>query len=317
MKKHLSLLVPAALVLIFAACSGDDDAGEDTAGTQTPSPTAPTQTSDPSGPAQTDGAGDPTLAPTNRPSTDTGRPLYIALGDSLSYGSAASDPDSTSFVALVYDAFTIDIGLLNLGVPGYTSADLLNEGELDQAISEITSRLNDGVDGNEVEAVTFEIGGNDMLDVYFDFVVPQTCISVDQALAKPECVAALENALDGFETNLDLALSRLRAADPDLPIFLLTLYNPFSGRDSEISRVGTLALEGESGTPFEEGVNDIIREIGPRHDTIMVEIFPLFEGRAEELIAFDLIHPNDEGYALMAAEVISIMSQNGLPVVAN
>jgi lysophospholipase L1-like esterase len=97
----------------------------------------------------------------------------------------------------------------------------------------------------------------------------------------------------------------------------MTLYNPFSGRDPEISRVGDLALEGEAGTPFEEGVNDIIRDVGPQYDVVLVEIFPLFDGRAEDLIAFDLIHPNDDGYALMADTVAAAMSEAGLPVSAN
>lgn len=284
------------LLLIAVACSGDDS------GTSTDvSPTA-------------------SQAPTVRPQTSSSNaeePLYIAVGNSLSYGSAASDPDTTSFVALVHRGFTIDIELLNLGVPGYTSADLLTERELDNAISEIASRLDDGIAGNEVEAVTFEIGGNDLLDVYFDFVIPETCTSVDQALSNDECVTVLSNALDEYRTNLDASLSRLRAADPDLPIFVLTLYNPFSGRDPEITRIGDLAIEGEAGTPFEEGINDIIRDIGPRYGVHLVEIFPIFDGRSEELVAFDLIHPNDDGYALMANAVIAAMSNAGLPVAVN
>jgi lysophospholipase L1-like esterase len=258
----------------------------------------------------------PTVRPQTSPSTAAG-PLYIAVGDSLSYGSAASDPDTTSFVALVRRGFTIDMELLNLGVPGYTSADLLSERELDIAIGEISGRLNDGIEGNEVEAATFEIGGNDLLSVYFDFVIPETCTSVDQALANDECVNALSDVLDEYSTNLDAALSGLRAADPDLPIFVLTLYNPFSGRDPQITRIGDLAIEGEAGTPFEEGINDIIRDIGPRYDVHLVEIFPIFDGRAEELVAFDLIHPNDEGYALISDAVLAAMSQAGLPVAVN
>jgi lysophospholipase L1-like esterase len=258
----------------------------------------------------------PTARPQTSPSTAV-EPLYIAVGDSLSYGSAASDPDTTSFVALVHRGFTIDIDLLNLGVPGYTSADLLSERELDIAIGEISARLNDGIEGNEVEAVTFEIGGNDLLSVYFDFVIPETCTSVDQALANDKCVNALIDVLDEYGTNLDTALAGLRATDPDLPIFVLTLYNPFSGRDPEITRIGDLAIEGEAGTPFEEGINDIIRDVAPRYDVHLVEIFPIFDGRAQELVAFDLIHPNDDGYALMADAVLTAMSDTGLPVAGN
>lgn len=305
---------PVLFLLIVVACSSGG--GSDTTTSRTPADApsvgADSGSSDPIATADPDGS---TVAPgTPRAS---GEPLYIAIGDSLSYGSAASDPATTSFVALVHQGFTIDIALVNFGVPGYTSSDLLTERELGNAISEISSRLNDGIEGNEVEAVTLEIGGNDLLNVYFEFVIPETCITVDQALTKDECVTVLMNTLDEFETNFDAALSRLRDADPDLPVFVLTLYNPFSGRDPEITRIGDLAIEGEAGTPFEEGINDIIRAVGQRYDVHLVEIFPIFDGRSEELVAFDLIHPNDAGYALIANAVLSVMSEAGLPVSVN
>lgn len=305
------LYVPAlAALLIAAACGGGGDDGDGLViETSTPSPAA-------NGGATPAATADATPTP-GFSNPNPGDPLYIALGDSISYGVAARDPDETSFVALVHRGFTIDIGLLNLGVPGYTSADLLNEGELDRAIAEITGRLNDGIEGNEVAAVTLEIGGNDLLNIYFDFVLTETCISVEQAIDDPVCVGALEDALAGLEANLDEALSRLRAADPDLPVFLMTLYNPFSGGDADIARVGDLALEGEAGTPFEEGVNDIIRSVAPAHGAVLVEIFPLFDGRSGDLIAFDMIHPNDTGYAVIAEAVLAAMSDFGLPVSLN
>lgn len=309
----ISWAASLAIALLVAAACGGDDAPDVTLPVVTVTPgSTPTQDAgDPNGPTVTPAEPDVTEIPT----ASEDDPLYIALGDSLSYGVSASDPDRTSFVALVHQGFTTDIGLLNLGVPGHTSEDLLNEGELDRAIAEITARLEDGIEGNEVEVVTLEIGGNDLLNIYFDFVLTETCVSVEQALDEPECVQALEDALAGLESNLDQILARLRQADPDLPIFLMTLYNPFSGRDPDIARVGDLALEGEDGTPFPTGINDIIRDTGPRYDAVMVELFPLFEGQARELVSFDLIHPNDDGYAVIAAELLAAMSEYGLPVV--
>lgn len=309
---RLLFATPIVLSLLIVACSSSDNSGDSATGSPAPAATN-SSTSD-----ATASANPVTATPASQnPGSNPGEPLYIALGDSLSYGSAASDPDTTSFVALVHAGFTNNTALINFGVPGYTSSDLLRERELDNAISEITTRLNDDIDGNEVEAVTFEIGGNDLLDVYFDFVIPETCISVDQALANDVCVGVLRDALDEYATNLDAALAKLRAADPNLPIFVLTLYNPFSGRDPEITRIGDLAIEGEAGTPFEEGVNDTIREVGPSYGVHLVEIFPIFDGRSEELVAFDLIHPNDDGYALMAEAVLTSMSEAGIPVAIN
>jgi lysophospholipase L1-like esterase len=294
-------------LVLAAACSSSN--GEPNVGGSDGSPSAsPTTTL-----GDTVDLGDLTPDPTVSP-VASDNPLYIALGDSLSYGSAASDPDRTSFVALVHAGFTGDVDLINLGVPGYTSTDLLIEGELDEAVGEIRSRLLDDIEGNEVTAVTLEIGGNDLLTLYADLVIPGTCASVEEALAKDECVDGLNESLTTFEANLDTTLAQLREMDADLPVFLLTLYNPFSGGNEAVDRIGDLALEGEAGSPFESGVNDVVRDVGSRYGVTLVDIFPLFEDKSSEYIAFDLIHPNDEGYAAMATAVLSAMSAAGLAV---
>src|SRR5712692_5050489 len=82
--------------------------------------------------------------------------VYLALGDSLTAGNGASDRNETAFVPLVHKALGPDVQLLNLGVPGDTSNDLLNGGPLDRAIAEIEQRKNDSIAGNEVTVVTLE-----------------------------------------------------------------------------------------------------------------------------------------------------------------
>ena len=144
--------LPAALFILVAACSSPNDEPVNAGSDGSP----PASLGDPM-----DLGGlpsDPTAGPTDVP-VSSDNPLYVALGDSLSYGSAASDPDTTSFGALVHASFGSGVDLLNLGVPGYTSTDLLIEGELDQAVGEIRSRLLDDVQGNEAiaEAVSSPI----------------------------------------------------------------------------------------------------------------------------------------------------------------
>ena len=94
----------------------------------------------------------------------------------------------------------------------------------------------------------------------------------------------------------------------------MTIYNPFSGGNESLDRVGHLALEGEDATPFPTGLNDVIRDVGSRYGATLVDIYPLFEGKAAEYIAFDLIHPNDTGYAAMAEAVVEAMVAGGLQV---
>jgi len=242
-----------------------------------------------------------------------GAPLYIALGDSLSAGVGASNYVEKGFVGLVHDKLGPEFALLNLGIAGDTSRELIEEGPLDRVIAEIEQRNYDDNADNNVTVVTLEIGGNDLLDLFFDLVLPGRCPSVSQGLERPECVDALRETLDAYEPNLVLILDRLHEADAQLPIFLMTLYNPFSGGASPLlDEIGELALEGAPDTPFLEGLQDIIRRQAEANDVPLVEVYPHFEGKAREYIASDTIHPNDTGYQVMADAVLAEMREAGL-----
>lgn len=284
----------AAMVLLFAlvaACASDDAAD--------PTPTAPTA------------------------AHSRGPALYLAFGDSLSAGDGASVQDETGFVPLVHAAMPQEVALLNLGRSGDDSAELLDGGLLDQGVAEIESRLSDVVVGNEVRVVTLEIGGNDVLDTYLEFVGRGDCPSVTESLQRPQCIELLD-VLVNYGPNLHEILARIRAADPDVPIFLMTFYDLFSlfsGHDLDgdgmpdegpFDELGELLLEGSPGTNFSEGINDIIRSEGATAGATVVDWRPIFDGNESALITMDLIHPNDEGYRLMADAIIDAARGQGL-----
>ena len=237
--------------------------------------------------------------------------VYLALGDSLSEGIGASDAEETGFVALVHEGLGPNIELMNLGAAGNTSRDLIDE-QLDRATNEIATRNSDANPENDVGVITLEIGGNDLLEIFFDLVLPGTCPNVEDGLNNPECVQKVRETLDTYGRNVDKILTRLREADPDVPIFLLTLYNPFSGGTAALDDLVELALEGRPDTPFPEGLHDIVRGQAEAHQTHLVEVSPHFEGKAREYIARDLIHPNDTGYRVMADAVLVEMRDSGL-----
>lgn len=233
--------------------------------------------------------------------------LYLSLGDSLAAGRGASDASRKSWVALTIQGLGDGYELLNLGRAGDDSQELIDR-QLGRALNEIRSRNSDAIVGNETAAVTLEIGGNDLLDLYESLVLTGKCPSVPEALEKAECVDGLRGALDNYRPNLEHIIDSLQAADPNMPIFLMTLYNPFSGGAGNLDRIGVLALEGESGTPFPEGLNDTIRAVGEEKSVVLVDWYPIFIGKVNEYIAQDLIHPNDTGHALMAQAVLDAMA---------
>ena len=297
-----SLIAAAAALLLVACNGGGDDGARDAASgsTATELPTGSPVTAAPTATA--------TAGPTGM------RPLYLAFGDSLSAGIGASDEPSLGWVGLVSAALP-EWDLLNLGVSGDDSRELLFGGPLDEGMRQIALRATDAELGNEVSAITLEIGGNDLLDIYFGLVIPGDCPSVVEALQRDFCVRALERALAAYRSNLSETLQRLIAAAPETPVFLMTLYNPFSGGASVLDEIGVLTLEGQEGTAFPKGMNDVIREVGDEAGVTVVEWYELFLGKQSEYIAFDLIHPNDTGHAVMAAAVIEAMALAGLPVV--
>jgi lysophospholipase L1-like esterase len=230
-------------------------------------------------------------------------PVYIALGDSLSEGVGAGD-ESYAFVSLVAEGLGEGVALHNLGHSGDTSEDLFVHGHLGDAITELRDRNGDDDPGNDVRLVTLEIGGNDLLQLYFSLVVTGACPTVQESLAKAECVDALSVTLERFEASLGAALDRLLEADPALNLLLMTIYNPFSGGFQPVDELAELALEGDT-APFEEGLNDIIRRAAAERGVTLVDWYPLFRGKANEYIYSDLIHPNDEGYRVMAEAVLA------------
>ncbi|MEO8456358.1 MAG: GDSL-type esterase/lipase family protein [Chloroflexota bacterium] len=326
----LVLCLPLILALI-AACGGGDSSDPTVSVSGVTSATAsPTRKASGSATETPTPTAVPTMAPTpvrtpndlpTLGNTPTPGPtavnalgdekLFLVLGDSLGYGNGSSDRGRTSFAALTYAGLGAGYEVLNLAVPGYTSQDLIDR-ELDSATTEMESRLNDGIPGNETAGISLEIGGNDLLNLYDSLVVSGLCPSVPEALQKQECVDGLKGALDNYKPHLETILDRLRAADPNVPIFVSTLYNPFSGGSVNLDGIGVLALEGQDGTPFPEGLNDIIREVTAAKGDILVEWYPLFIGGVNTLISRDLIHPNDIGHSLMAQALLDAMHAHGV-----
>jgi len=292
------LLMPAVVLLtITLACGSSDNDVSNADQTLTTSARTATPTVAARGGTPTHG-----VIGTSDPSL----PLYIALGDSLSHGVGATDRTTTAFVPLVREGLGPDVRLLNLGHSGDDSFEITEHGHLGEAVAAIEERNGDDDEDNDVVLVTLEIGGNDLLDLYFDLVVPGICPNVPEGLQRPVCVDAFRDALDAFSPNLRGILAALREADPELRIVLMTLYNPFSGSAiTSFEPIGELGLEGTPGTVFPEGLNDVIRAEGEAAGVILADVYPAFVGKGGEYIALDLIHPNDAGYRVMADAVLA------------
>src|SRR5438105_1064371 len=231
-------------------------------------------------------------------------PVYLALGDSLAFGVGASNPLGTGYVARVYQSLEGSeryrqggLDLINLSVPGAKSSDLQAAGgELDSALKVIGERQQHALPAaNDVEIITIDIGGNDLLAL----VAPGSpCL---QSASVEPCRAAFGDVLSSIQNNLMETIRRLRQAAPEAIIVVVDLYNPFSGTGDLREPIAELGVRQANGVI---GAVLASTELQAR----AASVFQLFSGRGGQWIAPDGIHPNDNGHAVIAEAVLAAIA---------
>jgi lysophospholipase L1-like esterase len=236
-------------------------------------------------------------------------PVYLALGDSLAFGVGASDPEATGYVPLVHDALRQrlpcrpggdgpcpELQLLNLSESGATTDTLLGS-QLPAAIEVIRSRNGDADPGNDIRAITVDIGGNDAVQGVFD-----ACAEAVTAA----CPGAVQETLATIEHNLTAILMQLRAAaGPDTEIAVMTYYNALVGCDYRDSADNAeLVLQGIPGVM--PGLNGIIRQIAERTHVTVADTFGAL-GPDDLVGGPDCLHANDSGYRKIAGAFIDVL----------
>lgn len=233
-------------------------------------------------------------------------PVYLALGDSLAFGTGASDPETAGYVPRVYEALREqlpcraggeapcpELQLLNLGENGATTETLLST-QLPAAVDILERRNGDRDSGNDVRVVTLDIGGNDAVAGVFGVCAEAVTMA---------CPGAVQETLAIIERNLTAILMQLRgAAGPDTEIAVMTYYNALVGCDySDVADNAEMVLNGVPGVM--PGLNGIIRQVAERAQVTVVETFGKL-GPADLVGGPDCLHANDAGYEKIAASFI-------------
>jgi lysophospholipase L1-like esterase len=245
-----------------------------------------------------------------------GRPVYLALGDSVAAGVGASDPAVTGYVPRLYDLLRDEpscqllgrpgcrsLTLDNLAVGGATSTTLLM-GQLPAAVDELRARNGDRSPRNDVLVVTIDIGGNDVFGV----------VSSCTAGPTPQCLALVQARLASFEANSTQILSQLRAAaGPDTVIVAMTYYNPLgSCSRAALAPLADVVLEGGPGL---EGLNDRIRRISAASGVLVADTYGLL-GPGDLVGGTDCLHPNDAGHRKIAEAFAAVLAGTGAQAAA-
>jgi lysophospholipase L1-like esterase len=227
-----------------------------------------------------DSAGDPANGPVLvLEAGDSG--VLLALGDSIAAGSGASDPATTSYVALVAEAlrsrFDADLTVESLAAGGHTTQTLIDD-QLEPALASLRQ--------GDVLLVTITIGGNDLSQ----YGAHEACIADPTDLECP-----LEDGLLEVENHFDTIFSRLREVSPDVAIVVQLYPNLFSGTGHEFTRQAEAAFR---------LLNGVIVGVARSHDVSTADPRRAFEGQGQHLthVLDDVsdAHPNDAGYQEIA-----------------
>jgi lysophospholipase L1-like esterase len=195
----------------------------------------------------------------------------VALGDSITDG-AGDGPDRGYVGRLVEELRDRGrrVSLNNLAESGDETEDLLKK--LDQpGTLQVVSEAN---------LILMSIGGNDLSHALRGPLVEEKAdgsLNAEQALARATA-------------NLKQILSRLRAANPNAPIRLVGLYNPF-----EVLPSAEAQVRGELLT-WNHALERITVDF---KDVLMVPVSDLFDNRPDRL-AGDRFHPGQRGHELIA-----------------
>ena len=221
-----------------------------------------------------------------QPASAGAAPQVIVLGDSIAAGCCVTPSERWATIF----AEQLGVDLNNVGVGGATSSSLINEvrtwpslreqPQLDEAVS-----LLGEAGAGDVEAVTLDIGGNDLLGLT-NPGSGQPCI-VDPV----GCEDLVTAALLTLDANLHTIITELLAAmESGAPLLVMAYYNPLD------DGTGT----GDLVEPAVQQMNAVILAEIAEHGTGHVDAHAYFKGRAGELISGDIVHPSVAGHDLLA-----------------
>lgn len=208
----------------------------------------------------------------------------VALGDSITFGYNLGNNQAPSKEAFPYLIGKKDhLNVNDLGVPGWTSTDLL------QALSSSTS-MQDAVKSANV--VTVDIGSNDLLQ-------PATPILEEAAMGTSPTAAQLQTlggelvtAVSTMSTNVGQILGNIEKMNPKATIVLYDLYNPIPTTSTALYNLGETAIT---------AANLELAKLAISNQIVIADAYDAFHGHNNYILKND-VHPNAIGQRVLAKQ---------------
>lgn len=230
--------------------------------------------------------------------------VYTALGDSISWGAIALYGFVPRYAYYAGLDTGMSIGYYNQGRLGWTSAQLLNALRTDSTFRSRTT---------SADVITYQIGGNDMLDARSAYKAG-TCGGSDNQ----DCLRSTVQNLNKNYDNITVTILSLRGEglNPNHTIIrTMDLYNPYVADDMasnswpDDGAIGG-GLDVNDFVVFKyylEQFNRHVAKVSSYTGIKYARVYAAFNGSAgtddpvaKGWIAFDGLHPNDTGHQVIA-----------------
>ena len=231
-----------------------------------------------------------------KPSTSAKKKVvtYVAIGDSLTKG-VGDSTNQGGFVPLLAQSLTNETGLefkaINYGVSGNTSSQIL---------SRIREKKEIRKDLKQAQLLTITVGGNDL----------RKAILEDTSNLDLE---RFEKASKTYEKNLKQIIELARKDNPDLPVYVVGIYNPLYLNFPDLTELQTLVdqwnqrteenLSAYQGVYFVP-INDLLYKGIDGQSGVTENELGKETVTNDAFYDEDSFHPNHTGYEIMKEAVL-------------
>ncbi|HAQ08650.1 MAG TPA: GDSL family lipase [Bacillus bacterium] len=213
----------------------------------------------------------------------------VAAGDSLTQGVGDSTNTGGYLPYLVEqlegEKAVNKVNIANFGVRGNRADQLLER----LASEKVKNSIKDA------DIIILTIGGNDLMKV-----VKENFTNLELIHFKAEQAI--------FSDRLQKILTTIRQQNPEAPVVLIGLYNPFFQWFADVKEMNQIV---------DEWNGQSISIIQQDENAFFVDIHDIFINNEENLLYKDYFHPNDRGYQLIADRVYGILDREVIDSLQN
>lgn len=223
------------------------------------------------------------------------KPNLVGLGDSITFGYKLEEnqtmPSSNAFPSLIGNG---NYNVTNLGVPGWTSTQLLDA---------LNNNPTFSLAIQNADVITLDIGNNDILQAadLSNIIINHTPVD-PVALQQKVDAAAIQ-----ISQNLQTIILKTKQLNPNAPIIFYNFYNPIGVSIDPF--FASLHIIGEQ---IIQGVNlSVLAPFSSIPGIYMADAYSAFNGHQSQYIfglPIDLVHPNLAGHQALAALATEILS---------